>query len=51
MDINWRVDCEVNVETLQVAEIKSYTENQPALKYGRFLVAGLVLVCNKILAS
>lgn len=33
MDINWGVDCEVNVETLQVAEIKSYTENQSAMIY------------------
>lgn len=49
-DINWSVDCEVNMETLQVAEIKSSTQNQSALKYGRLLVAGLMLVCNKILA-
>lgn len=43
-DINWSLDCEVNVETLQVAEIKSYTENLSALKYGRLLVADLVFV-------
>lgn len=29
MDINW----DVNVESLQVAEIKPHTEDQSALKY------------------
>lgn len=46
MDINWGAHCDVNVETLQVAEIKSYTENQSVLKYVAFLVAGLG--CSKI---
>lgn len=46
MDINWGANCDVNVETLQVAEIESYKENHSVLKYGGLLVA--FLVCIKI---
>lgn len=34
MDIKVHKNCEVNVETLQVTEIESYTESQYVLIYG-----------------